>query len=69
MKFAARALVLGICAAGASAAVLTSHATTMMVSHQAAAATPVPTCGPHDCTNGNLTPVPTCGPHDCTDGN
>lgn len=52
MKFAVRALVLGMFAAGCSAAVLSSHAkATMVPSHQAvSSAVPIPTCGPHHCT-------------------
>lgn len=53
MKTAVRALVLGIFAAGASAAVLSSHSSkvTMVASHQAiVSAMPIPTCGPNACT-------------------
>ena len=51
MKFAIRALALGVFVAGASAAVLTPHSSTMVASHQAAvAASPIPTCGPNSCT-------------------
>ena len=51
MKFAVRALALGMFVAGASAAVLTPHSSTMVASHQAVvAATPIPTCGPSSCT-------------------
>lgn len=68
MKLAVQALVLGICAMGASAALATSHAT---MSHQAVvSAIPMPTCGPSGC-NGNggkavsAIPMPTCGPSGC----
>lgn len=54
MKTAVRALALGIFAAGASAAVLSSPShsgkATMVVSHQAVvSAYPVPACGPDHC--------------------
>ena len=54
MKFAVRALVLGMFAAGCSAAVLSSHATTTFVpNHQmTSSAFPTPTCGPHNCQTG-----------------
>jgi len=54
MKFAVRALVLGMCAAGCSAAVLSSHAkATMVPTHQAvSSAYPVPTCSPGHCPKG-----------------
>jgi hypothetical protein len=50
MKLAVKALVLGICAMGASAALATSHGTTvpMVKSHQAViSAVPMPTCSPN----------------------
>ncbi len=69
MKLAVRALVLGICAMGASAALATSHAT--LKSQQAViSAMPIPTCGPSGC-NGTgkaftaAMPIPTCGPSGC----
>jgi len=54
MKFAVRALVLGMFAAGCSAAVLSSHAkTTFVPNHQAvSSAYPMPTCGPDHCQTG-----------------
>jgi hypothetical protein len=54
MKFAVRALVLGMFAAGCSAAVLSSHAkATFVPNHQAvSSAYPMPTCGPNHCTTG-----------------
>jgi hypothetical protein len=63
MKLAVRALVLGICAMGASAALATSHAA-------AVSAVPIPTCGPKGCNGtGNTViaavPIPTCGPKGC----
>lgn len=51
MKFAVRALVLGMFAAGCSAAVLSSHAKVMVPSHQlTSSAFPPPMCGPGHCT-------------------
>lgn len=57
MKFAVRALVLGMCAAGCSAAVLASHATSPFVpSHQVmSSAYPTPTCSPGHCPKGGKT--------------
>ena len=54
MKFAVRALVLGMFAAGCSAAVLSSHAkATFIPNHQAvSSAYPMPTCSPGHCTTG-----------------
>lgn len=73
MKLAIRALVLGIFAAGASAAVVTSHSATIAGHQMIVASAPMPTCGPNACTgngNGNgvvsLAPMPTCGPNACT---
>ena len=69
MKLAVQALVLGICAMGASAALATSHAT--LNSQQAViSAMPIPTCGPSGCNGtGNsliaAMPIPTCGPSGC----
>ena len=52
MKLIVRALVLGVFAAGASAAVVSSHANTakFVPSHQAAvSAVPIPACSPVGC--------------------
>jgi hypothetical protein len=52
MKLVIRALVLGICAVGASAAVATTHSatSTVTVSHQAtSSALPIPNCNPSGC--------------------
>lgn len=51
MKFAVRALVLGMFAAGCSAAVLSSHAkATFAPDHQVmSSAYPTPTCSPGHC--------------------
>jgi len=54
MKLIVRAFVLGLFAAGASAAVVSFHSTqamaAMTASHQAvAAAMPIPPCGPGSC--------------------
>jgi len=72
MKFALRAFVLGICAAGASAAVLTSHSAVLGGHQMMLASSPMPSCGPNACTgNGkggtiDLSPMPSCGPNACT---
>lgn len=57
MKLIVRTFVLGLFAAGASAAVVSVHSTqamaTMTASHQAAvAAIPIPGCGPSVCGGG-----------------
>jgi hypothetical protein len=54
MKFAVRALVLGMFAAGCSAAVLSSHAKATFVPSQqvTSSAFPMPTCSPGHCTTG-----------------
>jgi hypothetical protein len=52
MKSVLTALVLGICAVGASATVATTHSAkaTMTVSHQAtSSALPIPNCNPSGC--------------------
>lgn len=71
MKFAIRALALGIFAAGASAAVVTSHSAMLSGNQMMVASAPMPTCGPNACTgNGKAietaAPMPTCGPNACT---
>ena len=55
MKLAVRSCILGICAAGASAAFATAHYIPMTASHQAVvAAMPIPTCSPGaDCGKNN----------------
>jgi hypothetical protein len=54
MKFAVRALVLGMFAVGCSAAVLSSHANAAFAAnHQVtSSAYPPPMCSPHHCTVG-----------------
>jgi hypothetical protein len=70
MKFAVRSCILGICAAGASAAFATAHYVPMVRSNQVViAAMPIPTCSPGStCGNGKgsgivaAMPIPTCSP-------
>jgi hypothetical protein len=71
MKFPVRALVLGICTVGASAALATSQlgSVPMVSSHQAVvAAMPIPSCSPGaKCGNNTgfiaaAMPIPSCSP-------
>jgi hypothetical protein len=70
MKLAIRAIVLGMFAAGASAAVVSSHSVNFASRQMVAAGAPMPTCGPNACSGqGRLVmsaPMPTCGPNACT---
>lgn len=68
MKLIVRALVLGVCAAGASAAVFAGQAAPFSSHLSMTATMPTPTCDPgHPCTRTSLMPTPTCDPgHPCT---
>jgi hypothetical protein len=77
MKLVVRAFVLGLFAAGASAAVVSAHSSNiaMVGSHQAmVAAMPTPGCGPSGTCNGQTSsmvaamPTPGCGPSGTCNG-